>query len=550
MKISTICGNVFDALKKLPANYFDAIICDPPYLFEFMGRSFDSAHRRHQSPRLDALTAAVGASDDIRAIAWHADWLELAAPLLRPGGRVAAASGSRVYHQLATAAGMAGLNVDPMFVHIHGEAMAQGLNIGKAIDKSAGAEREVTGRYEYPDGSGDRGVIDCADSASIYGSNRPGGSVDITAPASPLARLFEGYATRLKDCLGPWLMAHRSNVGTWARNAEAEGLAGLNIEAGRVPTTDKLGGGHGTNARAQQHAAGNRRPWETDPNAVAQAQARSRAATAHAEQAGRYPPNASFDDGAAEELGRQSGELKSGSMKPGGPRSGRITYNDPQGDRGSSVEPNGDTGDASRFFHRFRYNPKAARAERMKGAEGFFWRVDRDHPLGFERITQAEYLAMRHLPRCRKAARSAQAIGLEPRDTTWTDNQWRQAKPESSLPLFEAAGLEIADLPEPGCADGCQHRQRYQGNIHPTLKPIELIRYLATLVLPPDTGRPRRVLVPFAGTFSEVIGCALAGFDEVVAIESEPTYCEIGEARAVAWLREEDHREQLALADL
>ena len=50
-----------------------------------------------------------------------------------------------------------------------------------------------------------------------------------------------------------------------------------------------------------------------------------------------------------------------------------------------------------------------------------------------------------------------------------------------------------------------------QPNKHPTLKPIELTKYLATMILPPYTGRPRRILVPFCGSGSEMIGAMLAG---------------------------------------
>ncbi len=523
--IRTVCGDVFEVLAGLEPESFDAIVTDPPYFFEFMGRAFDAQHKRHESPRLDALSALGKVSDDLRAIAWHADWLELARPLLRPGGRVVAASGSRVYHQLATGAALAGLNVDPLFAWINGESMAQGGAIGKLIDKAAGAEREKV-RRPYLDGGMQR----------MGGQNdRPwmekaarDGFVEVAGdePATPLARLFEGYSTRLKDAVCPWLMAHRPNAGTWARNAEEHGLAGLAIEAGRVPTEKSTLRPRGMNRGIYgEHTA------ETSGGG-----------------SGRWPSNAAFDPVAARELGRQSGQLRSGSMKPGGPRSGRVTYNDPEGDRGSSVDPNGDEGDASRFFHRFRYNAKTSPAERLRGAERFLWRVDRDHPLGFERITQAEYLAMGHLPGCRKRLKAARPRGRLAMQVVSTSDALRDGYGESAaedLPLFEVAGLELGDLPEPGCVEGCQHRMRYQGNIHPTLKPIELVRYLARLVLPPDTGRPRRALVPFAGTFSEAIGCALAGFDEVVAIEMEPTYCEIGEARAEAWLQAEVEQGEL-----
>jgi len=57
-------------------------------------------------------------------------------------------------------------------------------------------------------------------------------------------------------------------------------------------------------------------------------------------------------------------------------------------------------------------------------------------------------------------------------------------------------------------------------NEHPTIKPIELNKYLATLLLPPNTYESK-LLVPFSGTGSEVIGALLAKWDCVVGIECE-----------------------------
>lgn len=75
-------------------------------------------------------------------------------------------------------------------------------------------------------------------------------------------------------------------------------------------------------------------------------------------------------------------------------------------------------------------------------------------------------------------------------------------------------------------------------NIHPTVKPVDLIRWLATLALPPKReGFTRRVLVPFSGSGSEMIGCLLAGWDEVVGIEINPDYAAIALARLAHWQR-------------
>lgn len=68
-------------------------------------------------------------------------------------------------------------------------------------------------------------------------------------------------------------------------------------------------------------------------------------------------------------------------------------------------------------------------------------------------------------------------------------------------------------------------------NDHPTVKPIELSRHFASLVLPPDVGGARRIIVPFSGVGSEIIGCLFAGWDEVVGIEMDERYCLMAEQR-------------------
>lgn len=74
-----------------------------------------------------------------------------------------------------------------------------------------------------------------------------------------------------------------------------------------------------------------------------------------------------------------------------------------------------------------------------------------------------------------------------------------------------------------------------QRNIHPTVKNLSLCKWLATLLLPPDAYAPRRILVPFCGVASEVIGAMLAGWDEIVGVEQDASYVEIANARLKYW---------------
>lgn len=107
--------------------------------------------------------------------------------------------------------------------------------------------------------------------------------------------------------------------------------------------------------------------------------------------------------------------------------------------------------------------------------------------------------------------------------------------------LERNAGCE--DLPErvrqrvnPG---GLEHEARFantvQGNNHPTLKPIKMLKFLCELLLPPASYAPRRIIIFCAGTGSEIISALLAGWDEVIGIEISPEYVTIAEARLKFW---------------
>ena len=65
-------------------------------------------------------------------------------------------------------------------------------------------------------------------------------------------------------------------------------------------------------------------------------------------------------------------------------------------------------------------------------------------------------------------------------------------------------------------------------NNHPTVKPIELCEYLAKMILPPNE---HKLLVPFSGSGSEVIGALKAGWKDVTGIEISDEYVEIAKAR-------------------
>jgi hypothetical protein len=95
-----------------------------------------------------------------------------------------------------------------------------------------------------------------------------------------------------------------------------------------------------------------------------------------------------------------------------------------------------------------------------------------------------------------------------------------------------------------------QEEAAWVNNPHPTLKAIDLTRWLATLLLPPDIYSPRRLLVPFSGVSSEIIGAMYAGWDEIVGIELKEDYAEIGRERVKFWERERERRPHFTVRDV
>lgn len=67
------------------------------------------------------------------------------------------------------------------------------------------------------------------------------------------------------------------------------------------------------------------------------------------------------------------------------------------------------------------------------------------------------------------------------------------------------------------------------GNKHPTVKPIALTTYLARLILPPIDGA--RMLTPFCGSGSEMLGALAAGWAHVDGIDSWDEACRTARAR-------------------
>tara|TARA_B100000123_G_scaffold138554_1_gene102209 strand:- start:512 stop:970 length:459 start_codon:yes stop_codon:yes gene_type:complete len=89
------------------------------------------------------------------------------------------------------------------------------------------------------------------------------------------------------------------------------------------------------------------------------------------------------------------------------------------------------------------------------------------------------------------------------------------------------AELKRGNLDFAADGDGTKHNKvAMRLNTHPTVKPVELMKYLCRLVTP----KGGTVLDPFMGSGSTGIAAKDEGFD-FIGIEKEPEYYDIAEAR-------------------
>lgn len=434
MTWKVIEGDCVEAMAAMPEASVDAIVCDPPYSLGFMSRPWDM--------QVD-----------------HTRWSVEALRVLKPGGHLLAFGGTRTYHRLACAIEDAGFEIRDCLAWLYGSGFPKSLDVSKAIDKAAGAEREVVGERTYAEGHVQR-----SNGTDLGRMNddawQPTDGRSVTSPATPDAERWQGWGTALKPAHEPIVMARKPLAGTVAQNCLEHGTGALNIDGTRIGTADDLAesnrNGH-SDKDSSVHVFGPQR-MHAEPSGL-----------------GRWPANVVLDEQAAAMLDEQTGTLTSASGKPFTRHpdgNGRAAFGEFEG--GEAPGFYGDSGGASRFL----YVAKASSAERNAGLDGF-----------------------------------------EPGQRPLAISQWEGQTNGSGETMGASAP---------------------QRNVHPTVKPIELMRWLVRLVTPPDGV----VLDPFAG--SGTTGCAavLEGLN-FVGIEREAEYVAIARARIGWW---EQHPEGVVKA--
>ena len=368
------CADCIDLMAELPENSLDAIVTDPPYGLEFMGKEWDKleakghwdGNRGWQGDVKDVYgryqgTALTQYRAGIEAQLFHQQWASQALRVLKPGGHALVFGGTRTHHRMYCGLEDAGFEIRDTICWLYGSGFPKSHDISKAIDKMVGAEGEIIGSkklWGHNAGSG----------AGSFSKNQYEGQTgivryeDITSPGSPEAKEWQGYGTALKPAFEPILLARKTisekNV---ALNVLKWGVGGLAIDACRVQGAKGNGvwGTNQTNCQGMFNASPENKEYKTQQHT-----------------GGRWPANVVLDEEAAQMLDEQAGQLKSGKQAVGGHKRNtdkhRNTFMPFEGQRCEGDVLYGDSGGASRFFQRcpqdrFLYCPKASKKERGQG---------------------------------------------------------------------------------------------------------------------------------------------------------------------------------------
>lgn len=257
------------------------------------------------------------------------------------------------------------------------------------------------------------------------------------------------------------------------------------------------------------------------------------------------------------ELDRQSGPCKTGAKGSRGAGINGNTFKAPvyeSTERGYDDTASG----ASRFFQTFSPDTgagfKYVATEEDKCPHPSQSTTQRESQSNQERVSNAEgsfslgltqTSSQAHNGTAQESVLGSQSVELEPntgagfkycpKSSRAERNKGLEGMPEKVRNITEGHGM--GEINTSKKSNGGVRENKPTANVHPTVKPIALMRYLVKMVTPPGG----TVLDPFAGSGSTGCAAALEGFD-FIGIEQDPEYAEIARRRIAHWSLPEEER--------
>lgn len=285
-------GDCIEAMRAMQAESVDAVVTDPPYGLGFMGKAWD-------------------------ALPPGEPWAREVLRVCKPGAHVVAFGGQRTIHRLTTALEDAGWEIRDQIGWLYWSGFPKSLDVSKAIDKAAGAEREIVGVHRRHGGGS-------ANSGSMRGPLGTASDLPLTAPATDDAARWSGWGTGLKPAMEPAILARKPLTGAVAANVLEHGTGGINIDAARYAYGD---------------------PAWPGPTDAASAAARGSNGVSYSPQ-GRWPANVYYCPKATtaeREAGCEQLRQASAGELTGGRKEGSVGLDNPRAGAGRTSSGRGNT---------------------------------------------------------------------------------------------------------------------------------------------------------------------------------------------------------------
>ena len=352
-----INADCIEHMNTMPPESVDSIVTDPPYHLTSIVKRFGKEGSAPAQFGTDGAYARasrgfMGKEWDGGDIAFRTEVWEAALRVAKPGAYLLAFGGTRTFHRMAVAIEDAGWEIRDTVMWVYGSGFPKSHNVGKGIDKAAGAEREVVGINEsiniYKENKNHKYYAE--------GSGNPEYAKKvITAPATDAAAQWDGWGTALKPAWEPILVCRKPLDGTVAANVLTHGTGALNIDGCRIKTDDKL-----THGGALRSMSGDTRTGKS----LGMFQ-EGTPSTYQQNNQGRWPANL-IHDGSDEVVGLFPDTGKSTGGRIGKKSMGNVT-NVPAGQYEKGDPGFGDSGSAARFF----YCAKTNKNDRNEGLDEF-----------------------------------------------------------------------------------------------------------------------------------------------------------------------------------